>query len=467
MLSTLGIIGLIYVTILFFLARSTRSQDKTTKQYLLAGSSLGAVLGFFTIAATLFSTFSLLGMPDFFKRHGVGAWVFLMISHCVMAFGIVWIGHALRKRTNRETWTGMAGFIRDNFRSPVAGVVIFMGVFLFLLPYIAIQIRGVAIFLQASFPQSIPMSAWASLLVAIMIIYSEVGGLKAIMYSDVLQGILLLIAIWIIGYNCLNHFGGLQAMFDEVEKVDVRLLSTPGPLGLFDFQFLLGSIVAIFLVPYTQPQISTRLVILKDDGALYKMAIGLGLFGIIIILPTVFMGMYGAVLYGDNSTSEFLNNTYVGDQTHFIASVVMIGIIAAAISTSDSQLFALGGELRSILTGEDKKMVTYARIGIFSFAVAALALALMSSDQLALLARTSFAGTALLAPMIFTGTFYERAYKITLLPWCTGLVLIIFALSSVHVIPHDVNGLRMDLLCLAFLTVVALVSIFIDRRSGD
>lgn len=463
MLQTLTIIGIIYIGILVFLAYWTKSDSKTSTQYLLGGSNLGAILGFFTFAATLFSTFTLLGMPDFFRVHGIGAVIFLIFSDAVMVFGLIYIGYNLRKKARKTKYYGMAGFLEQNYKSKFAGLVAFIGVAIFLVPYIAIQIRGVAIFLHATFPDSLPMWAWATIMVTIMIIYSEVGGLKAIMYSDVLQGILLLIAIWIVGYNCLNHFGGVRAMFAEVEKVNEALLSVPGPKGLFDFQFLLGSMIAITLLPYTQPQVSTRLVILKDVKSLHKMAVGIGFFAVLVILPTVFMGMYGATIYPDATPAEFLNKTFISDQSNFIAAIVMIGLIAAAISTSDSQLFALGGELRSILKGEDKKMVGYARISIFFFAICALVFALMSSDDLVLLARTSFAGTSLLAPMIFVGIFSEKSQEMKFVPVATLVCILIFIASLLGWIPNKVSGVRMDLTLLGLLSIFALLNVFIKR----
>jgi len=47
----------------------------------------------------------------------------------------------------------------------------------------------------------------------IMLIYSELGGLKAIIYADSLQGTLLLIVVWIVAFNCLNQVGGWNALF--------------------------------------------------------------------------------------------------------------------------------------------------------------------------------------------------------------------------------------------------------------
>ena len=465
MLQTLTIVGIVYLGTLIFLARRARSQEKDSKEYLMAGSNIGAFLGLFTFAATLFSTFTLLGMPDFFRTHGIGAWVFLMISDAVMVFGIIWIGYALRKKARQGEYFGMAGFLQQAYQSRMAGIIAFGGAFIFLIPYVAIQIGGVARFLASAFPESVPFWVWAVGIVVVMLVYSEIGGLKAIIYSDTLQGILLLIAIWIIGFSCLKHFGGLKAMFDQVAVSNEALLSVPGPKGLFTVQFLVASLVAIVLLPYTQPQVSTRLVIMKDVKSLHRMAVGLGVFAFLIILPTAFMGMYGAVLYPDLSAPDFWNATYVADQSNIIGALVMIGLIAAAISTSDSQLFALGGEIRSILKGEDQKLVKVARIGIVIFAVFALIFALVSSDQLVSLARTSFAGTSLMAPMIFVGIFYDRAEELKLLPLLTLVGILVFVGSIFKLIPDIIMGIRMDLFLMMALASVAILLIVLNK--GD
>ncbi len=465
MLRTLLIVGLIYLSLLVSFTLITSRKEKNSKNYFMAGSNIGAFLGLFTFAATLFSTFTLLGMPDFFRTHGVGAWIFLAVSDLVMVFAVLWIGYYLRKKTRGSQYLGMAGFMQQCFQSKLAGYVAFLGAFIFLIPYVSIQIRGVAIFLVQAFPSGPPMWIYAVVMVIVMLIYSEIGGLKAIIYSDVLQGILLLIVIWIIGLICLDRMGGIGQMFSSIQNQNEALLSTPGPSGLFTFQFLFGSMVAIVMIPFTQPQVSTRLIIMKDTKALFRMAIGLGTFAILVILPTLFLGMYGALNYPDASTSEFLGNTLIHDQMQFLGAFVIIGLIAAAISTADSQIFALGGETRSLLKGEDKAMIKRARISIVIFAVLALIFALLSSDQLVLLARASFAGTSLLAPMIFTGIFYDHSSQIKSIPLLTLVAIIILVLSQLGLIASSFFGIRLDLLLLIVLTVVSLVDILRHKNS--
>jgi SSS family solute:Na+ symporter len=199
MIKTLLIAGTIYIALLITFTLLTKTKEKDSKTYFLAGANLGSVLGLFTFAATLFSTFTLLGMPDFFRVHGVGAWIFLAVSDMVMVFGILWIGYYLRKKTKGQDYLGMAGFMERCYESRFAGIVALLGAFIFLIPYVAIQIRGVAIFLTEAFSNGAAVWVYAVGIVVIMLIYSEIGGLKAIIYSDTLQGILLLIVIWIIG----------------------------------------------------------------------------------------------------------------------------------------------------------------------------------------------------------------------------------------------------------------------------
>lgn len=465
MLSTLLIVGTIYLAILISISVRQSRKRGNAVDYLLAGSNLGSFLGLFTFAATLFSTFTLLGMPDFFRVHGVGAWIFLAVADAAMVFGIIWGGYYFRRKALTEGYWGMAGFMRRCYGTRLAGLVTFLGAFVFLIPYVAIQIRGVAIFLDQAFPGALPVWAWASGMVLIMLLYSELGGLKAIIYSDTLQGLILLIVIWIIGFNCLSATGGMQATFQELEQQNVALLSTPGPQGLFNFQFLLGSMVAIILIPFTQPQVSSRLAIMKDHRALYRTAVGLGVFAILIILPTLFIGMYGALYYPGATTSEFLGAALLRDQPEVLGALVLIGLLAAAISTADSQVFALGSELRSILRGEDRRLLRIARLGILVFALTALVFSIFSSDELVLLARTSFAGTALMAPMIFTGIFYEKAEQLTWLPVATLAAILVFIASQFQWIPDDIASIRLDLFLLVALGAITLLAVWIKGKN--
>jgi solute:Na+ symporter, SSS family len=460
MLTNFIIAGTIYLTLLIFLVRKTRLKEKTTKSYLLAGGNIGFVIGLFTTAATLFSAFTVVGMPDFFRTHGIGAWIFLAVSDAMMVYALIRVGEILRRKARKLDFKGMSGLMVTTYDSKLAGYVAFGGAVIFLIPYISVQISGISIFLNAAFPEAVPVWGWSLMIVAIMIIYSETGGLRAIMYNDTLQGILLFVTIWIIGWNCIDHFGSITSMFDKVKSVSNELLSVPGPKGLFTPQFLIISAIAIISLPFTQPQISTRVIIMKNSSALRKMAVGLGIVAILVILPTLFMGMYGAVLYPNASTQEFIGHVLLYDQLPAIAAMGLIGLIAAAISTSDSQIFALGSELRSLMTMDDKKALFITRIFIVVFGALALIFSILSSDHLVLLARTSFTGTAMMGPMILIGMLSSKKLS-RLMPIVTIIALISFILSNAGVLPAKIWVLEIELFLFLSLAIAACIEIWI------
>ena len=466
MLQSLVIVGLVYLALLVGVSLWQRRVNEDSKDYLLAGGSLSTVLGLFTFAATLFSTFTLLGMPDLFRVHGVGAWHFLAVSDMALVFGVIWVGYHFRRVALGEGYWGMSGFLNRRYGNRWAGGVAFFGVFLFLIPYVAIQIKGVSDFVAYAFPGLLPGWGWSVLLVGVMLLYSELGGLKAIVYNDAIQGLILLVVIWIVGLSCLVDLGGLREGYAALEARDPALLSVPGPNGLFTPQFLVGSAVAILMIPFTQPQVSIRLAIMRDDRAMYRMAVGVGTFAILVILPTAFIGLYGALRYPDLNAFEFLTRTLVHDQPATLAAFVIVGLLAAAISTADSQIFALGTELRSLLTvDDDRRLLRITKLGIGGFALLSLAFSVVSGDQLALLARTSFAGTSLLAPMIFTAIFAGDRARGAALPVATLLALLVFVASLLGFFPDAVAGVRLDLLLLIVLAVLALLLVYVTGIS--
>ena len=462
MLTWLLIVGTVYVSILFYLSWRSRRMIRSNNDFLLAGSNVGLVLGFMTFAATLFSTFTLMGMPDFSRTHGIGAWIFLAFSDAGMVFLIVWFGYRLRKAVSVKGFNGMSGLLQDCYRNRWAGYIYFAGVFIFLIPYVAIQIRGVAMFLVQAFPGSLPVWGWSLIIVTVMLVYSELGGLKAIIYADFMQGTLLMVVVWVIALTCLNALGGWAEMFNKTEVLNPELLSTPGPKGLLNSQFLIASFLAILMIPVTQPQLSTRLVIMKDTKSMYRMAVAVGTFAMLVIFPTIIIGLYGAIRYPDASMAEFLGQVLIHDQSGIIASAAIIGLFAAAMSTSDSQLFALGNELRGLISRRENDSLLPIRIAIISFALAALIFSLLSSDQLVLLARVSFAGTAMMGPLVILGILSKKPQGIFMIV-ASGLGLGAFLLSQAGVIPDMVGPIRIDLFLMILLSASAIGNFLIRK----
>lgn len=463
MILALLIVGGIYAaSLIYCAARGRRESAGDDRQFLSAGGGIGSILGFLTFAATLFSTFTLMGIPDFFRTHGVGAWIFLGVTDVAMAFVALWFGMHLRKRVKASAFTSVTNILNQSYGGHFAGIVYLIGIFIFLLPYVAIQIRGIAIFLQAVVPGELDVWIWAIGIVVFMLIYSTIGGLRAIMYSDAIQGVILLVITWIVAAACISKIGGIEPLFAEVGSSNSALLSTPGPKGLFSVQFLVASFLAIVIMPISQPQLTIRLAILKSDKDLRKMAVAVGLFSLLVILPTIVIGLYGAVRYSAASTAEYLGGVLVSEQSALVGALAIVGLIAAAMSTADSQLFALGTEFKSGFSFKRAKPVTEVKIVIFVFAVLAFILALVSNDQLVMLARVSFGGTALIAPMVLAAIVKKQKPGIEI-PVISLGALLLFSLFNLGLLTPQIIGFRADLFLLLFVSACVTISHLVRR----
>ncbi|MCF6333990.1 MAG: hypothetical protein L3J11_11965 [Draconibacterium sp.] len=453
----------VFIGLLVLASVKSYKKNRSSQEFMLAGSSLGVILGFLTFSAALFSAFTFQGMPDFFRNHGIGAWIFLAFSDGVMVFFILWFGQKLRKKAREQGFKGMAGLMANIYGTRWAGYALFLSSFLFLIPYAAIQIRGISVFFDAAFPQFLPKWGWSLILVVTMILYAEVGGFKAMVYSDAIQGTILLIVLWLIGTTCIVKLGGVKSMFEQVQTANAALLSCPGPKGLFTWQFLLGSMIAVVMIPVSQPQLATRLVVMKNLKSMKRMAFAVGTFAILVISATIFIGMYGSVKYPDATAQEFWSKALLYDQAAPVAGLAIVGLFAACLSTTNSQIFALGNELRSLLPGNEKTAMQITKIFLFVFSVLVMIFASLMGDQIALLARVSFTGTSLFAPVVLAAVAMKSRPGKELIV-ISMIALLAFIGSQAGLIPSKIGVIQLDILLYIFISGSTLLSVVIRTQ---
>lgn len=444
---------LIYLaSMVWAVARSQKIDAKDT-------GSLTAKLGMTTFVATLFSTFTLMGMPDFFRNHGVGAWLFLGVTDVAMAFLVLWFGLKVRIFKNKHGFRSISNVLNSTYGGKTASMIYLLGIFVFLIPYVAIQLHGISIFFNAiwAWPE------WLTSLLVLSAIFALIhkGGFGAIVLSDAIQWGIVFVTIWIIGVVCLSELGGLSSAFEKLESSNPAWLSTPGPKGLFSWQFLVATFIAIILMPISQPQLTWRVSSFKSEKDLRLGAVGIAIFSFLVILPTLFIGMYGAVFLSESSSPEFWKEVLVNRQIPFIGALAMIGLLAASMSTADSQLHSLRREFTgSVKPGSVNKSNNF--IILTFFFLAAYFLSLVATNELVLLARVSFTGTALLAPMVLIAFTSSNKKSHRYIPLITGVALVVFLSSNFGLTPSSVFGVRVDLSLMVTVFILSFIFHMLD-----
>lgn len=412
----------LFLSALFYIGyRGWRVRGRGLGEFFVAGRSIGGAVGFLTWSATLFSAFTLVGLPGFFYTHGIGSWVFIAFADTYMGVLFYLIGRRLWRLSRQFDFITPTELLGYRFASPGLSILAVAVSTLFLLPYIAIQMIGVGRLLEGATDGRIPYLWGSVLLLLVVLVYSEMGGLRAVAWTDALQGLVFFILFYVAAaFFVGKEWGGIGPMFRHVADVQPGLLSAPGPKSYFTY----GSLVSLFLLiigmPLTQPQLCVRFFIPRSERSLRIMTVASSTFATLVVIPALLIGLGGAVIFPNLRSGDLLLSAVLTRYVPpFLAGLVICAVIVAAMSTVDSQILVLGSlyakDIYSNLSRRDRtdrQQMRVARVAVFACMAAAFLLSLRPVPLIIQLSILSFAGTLQLAPAYLAALFWPRATRL-------------------------------------------------------
>ena len=348
----------------------------TEEDYYLAGRGQGLLVTSLTIMATFFSGVALLGFPGLVYEHGVSA-MFLALNLPVAGAAVYLLGNGIRKLGKARNYVSpgdmIAGYYGGNTIRVVAAI---LGI-LYVLPYIIIQIKAGGLLAQTLFGEDM-YNTGAVALSAVTLVYVLVGGMRSVAWTDVLQGLLLLSGAVLAGIAVIASMGGPGEFFAKVAELDPKQLnmhdpaeSKWNPWWILTF-CLFGSLASI-----VQPAQWMRFYAARSSTVLRRSAVIFAvvlpacfLFGVMLVglggralhpppLPLDLEISLDFILMQINVTNlpEGLSKAdqiavfmlreelpvMLGGLGIVLVSIIMVAIMAASMSTADSNLHALGG----------------------------------------------------------------------------------------------------------------------------
>jgi solute:Na+ symporter, SSS family len=258
--------------------------------------------------------------------------------------------------------------IADHYGSPVALRLLtgFVGI-LFTFPYVMMQIKAggdLSAVLFRQHPHAFEVGA--VVLAVITAIYVTVGGMRSVAWTDAIQCVLLLGGMLLAGLATIVSLGGLRGFSAAIANLPAASLTIPGTTGTWEWPFLFSVCLLMPLGGILQPAQWMRFYAARDHETLRRGALifvvvlaGAFLFG---IMP---VGLSGQVMYplehdADGrpappaEVGEFdqilvvilsreLPRLLGENWGTLLASLFVVAIMAASMSTADSNLHALGG----------------------------------------------------------------------------------------------------------------------------
>ncbi len=406
---------LVMIAIGVWAARRTRS----ARDFFIAGQRLGAwVIAFATMSAA-FSGFVFLGGPGLTYKIGLSS---LLINASIgyTAALLCWtVGKKLRLLAGaREIYT-LPDAVAVRFESRWATSLSATAVAVGTVGYLGAQLLALGILLEAIFGTPALLGAWslpAAIAVGLLVLlfYSVAGGMIAGVYTDVVQGILMLIAAIGVFYWALHVGGGWSRTLTSIASAKQFGAPFLSPFGRVSALTGLGFLFVFGIGVLGQPHMLHKFFMLEDAKALRWLPLLLGgsqalclliWFGIGVAVPAlVAQGRLVPLGNPDRAAPLFLLR-FTPD---LLAGVALAGVLAAIMSTADSLLnIGAAAVVRDLPGAWGKKLkdeLTWGRWATVLLALGAAVLGYFYGDLIALLGTFAF-GTfaAALAPTLAVG----------------------------------------------------------------
>jgi SSS family solute:Na+ symporter len=304
-------------------------------------------------------------------------------------------------------------FIRIRFNKKL-DLAISLILILTYFPWIASQFVALAFLFNGILGLSIHNGILLS--AGIVVLYTYVGGMWAVSYTDMLQSILILIGLIILIVNVLNQTGGISPLFEDKPKEFFRVLPEA---GLENWSEYIALWLAFFIGATPVQEIYQRAFSAKSEKAAVNGVYLSALLLLIIPIIPLIIGMGAVHLHPELmnvDSGQGLIPTMVSTYSSIPIQILFYGaLISAILSTSSGAMLApatIIGEnlLRPYLPNlTDKRLLLYTRISVVMVAAVSCIFAFKDSDIISLVvASLSLVLVCIFAPFTF-GFFWKKA----------------------------------------------------------
>jgi len=457
---------LTYITLLILWGVYQGRKVKSGSDFAIAGRKLPGWVAALSERATGESSWALLGLPG--AAYATGLTEIWTAAGCVAGIITAWALLAWRLRAEAEkynvnTFTEFLAAKHGESGRQLRIVSSLVIVFFFFF-YVGASFLGGGKTLHTLFG----MKPWTGALItaAVIIPYTVYGGFRSVVYTDVIQSILMIAALIIgpvAGIIYLSDHPDLYA--SGISEALVRSGSSWSSLTGTAKGFAAGMIIAggfswFFGYLGGQPQLSVRFMAIKDARQAKK-ARNIGIaWTIIAYTGALMIGWIGLAIFGPTGLSdpEYVMPSVMVRLFHpALAALLISGAIAAMVSTADSLLILSATELTESLKGKKHNNrsdqpggnLKRHRLTTAALAVVALALSYFSpSDLIFTIVSYVWAGigctfSVVVLLSLFWSKFHGRAAIVTVV---AGMLFTVVWISGGFEQHYRVTTARTDLL---------------------
>jgi sodium/proline symporter len=476
------ILGLvIYSVVILGVGIWAARRNRTQEDYLLADRSLNPWVAAFSERASGESAWLLIGLPGLAFATGLST-IWVGIGCCAgIAFSWFAVARRLREETERVRAITLADFFSARFddRRHILRIVATAIILFFFTFYVAAQFLAAGKVLN--FYLDIPPLAGMGIGALLVLFYTAAGGLLAVSWTDLVQGVIMLLTLALLPLAVLGELGGPAGLHAKLAELGgTYLAAAPGNTGWLAFSGVIGSL-GIGLGYMGQPHLVLRFMAIESPEAVKvgrRVAVG---WALVAFFGAILIGMTGLAHFGPDAMGA---GRLIADQEQlmplmartfmpeWIAVIMIVGAIAAMMSTADSQLLASASAISEDIyrrlvnpAATEGKLVALGRLATLGIGVVGFILAWRADDFVYGMVLYAWAGlgSAFGPPLLLALHWRRTSWAGALAGFVTGTVTVVIWYN----VPA-LKGLLYEMIPGFFLSLAAtfLFSMWFPHRPG-
>ena len=344
------VLGIVAVYLLGIYALACYSRTKMDgnadflNEYFIGNRSMGGFVLAMTIVATYTSASSFIGGPGVAYKTGLG-WVLLAIIQVPAAWltlGVLGKKFAIVAR--RIDAITVNDFLLARYGSKAVAVLSSVSLFAFLASAMTAQFIGGARLFETI--TGLPYLWSLALFTGTVVLYTTIGGFRAVALTDSLQGIVMVIGTAAMIFGIARASGGMANATAKIMAQNPALLSPFGPDNYVAKPLILSFWVLVCFGTVGLPHTAVRCMGYRDSKSMHS-AIVVGTF----VLTFIMLGMHlcgalgSAILPDLDVADSIMPRLAVTVLPPVVAGVFLAGPLAGVMSTIDSQLIQISSAI--------------------------------------------------------------------------------------------------------------------------
>lgn len=433
----LGVVIVLYLAMMILIGVIFSKGNDDAGDFYLGGRKLSPIVAAMSAEASDMSSWLLLGIPGLAYLSGMADATWTIIGLSIGTYlNWLFVASKLRRYTEQLNAITIPEYFAARYKDEKNIITLISAVVIvvFFIPYVASGFAACGKLFNTLFGVNYLFAMIASAI--IIALYCSLGGFKAVCMTDLVQSIAMTISLIIVIFFGIHQAGGWAAVVDNAKSLpgyfSITEIYDPVNKASSPYGFLTAcSMLAWGLGYFGMPHILVRFMAIGDEKKIALSRRVASVWVVIAMFVALLIGMIGLamsangsipVLEGSGNAERviiYITNlmSSYGILPSIIAGVILSGILAATMSTADSQLLASASAISADLIQafgkkklDDETQVKVAKVTVILISIIAIFIAKDPDSSVFQIVSFAWAGFgAAFGPVVLLSLFWKRS----------------------------------------------------------